>query len=174
VKNVKSFCLTLGLSAIASLAYADGHGVKPIGHSLHKKEEVALKDVPKSVFEVIKKARPGFKPSEAEKEIKHGNTYFDVEGVDVEGNEIEFDMLLGKDGSWSIAEIQRDLTIEQVPEPVVKIFKSKVVKASPKRIIESDQGNGVTIYEFYTKENGKEHKYEVKLSVEMLKDEWTH
>ena len=83
-------------------------------------------------------------------------------------------MLLEEDGSWSIAEIQRDLTLEQTPEPVAKLFKSKVPNILPKRIIESDQGDGVVVYEFYTVDNEHERKYEIKMQVELLEKEWKH
>jgi len=143
-------------------------------NTLHKKESVELSDVPNGVKSVILESNPNFKMLEAEKELKHGNTYFDVEGLDAQGNEIEFDMLLGEDGSWTIAEIQRDLTLEQCPEPVVNLYKQKVVDVEPRRIIESDQGGGVIVYEFYTLEKEKEKKYEIKLSVEFLEKEWKH
>lgn len=144
-----------------------------VGSTLHKKEQVDLADVPKAVLSVIHSANPEFKMSEAEKEFKHGNTYYDVEGVDGNGNEIEFDMLLGGDGTWSIAEIQRDLTLDQCPKMVVDLYQSKV-GVEPARIIESDQGDGTVIYEFYTREADKEKKYEIKLSARLLEKEWTH
>ena len=57
---------------------------------------------------------------------------------------------------------------------MVKLYREKVASVEPKRIIESDQGNNVIVYEFYTKEDGKEKKYEIKLTVEYLETEWTH
>ena len=159
-------------STIISTHAADD--VKKIGSSLHQKQEVELSDVPDAVKSVILSRNPGFKMQEAEKELKHGNTYFDIEGLDAQGNEIEFDMLLGEDGSWSIAEIQRDLSLEQCPEPVVNLYNKRVEDITPKRIIESDQGGGVIVYEFYTVEGGKEKKYEIKLAVDFLEKEWKH
>jgi len=165
------FILTL-LSVYAPLSFA-GSPSKEVGSSLHKKFDVELSDVPAGVTSVILNANPKFKMQEAQKELKHGNTYFDIEGLDANGNEIEFDMLLGEDGSWSIAEIQRDLTLEQTPAPVASLYQSKV-NVSPKRIIESDQGDGVIVYEFYTVESEQEKKYEIKLQVELLEKEWKH
>ena len=162
----KAFLASLLMASVAANA-------GDVGSTLHKKEEVELADVPKAIISVIKKASPQFKMGEAEKELKHGNTYYDIEGVDGNGNEIEFDMLLGEDGSWSIAEIQRDLTLEQCPKMVVDLYQSKV-GVEPARIIESDQGDGTIIYEFYTSESGKEKKYEIKLSAQLLEKEWTH
>jgi len=144
------------------------------GASLHQKEAFEIANVPKAVLNEIKKSHPKFKPLEAENELKHGNTYFDIEGLDSDGNEIEFDMLLQKDNSWKIAEIQRDLNVDQVPEPVLKAFKQRIPTLAPTRIIESDQGNGVIVYEFFTNDNNKEQKHEVKLTVDFLEKEWKH
>lgn len=169
----KVFLITACLFVSASSVYAAHHG-QAVGSTLNQKENVDLAKVPAQVLSVIKKARPDFKAMEAEKELKHGNTYFDIEGLDGNGNEIEFDMLLGKDGTWTIAEIQRDLNMSQLPEPVAKLFQSKVPNTEPARIIESDQGDGVVVYEFYTRTKGKEKKYEIKLAVELLEKEWQH
>ena len=166
--------LILCFSFFNLFAMTSQAGTPEVGSTLHKKEQVELSDVPDAVKSVISQANPNFKMQEAEKEFKHGNTYFDIEGLDGNGNEIEFDMLLGEDGTWSIAEIQRDLTLEQCPEPVVKLYREKVANIEPKRIIESDQGNNVIVYEFYTKEDGKEKKHEIKLTIEYLETEWTH
>lgn len=151
-----------------------GENGKGIGSTLNKKFDVELTDVPEAVMTVIRNANPDFKMQEAEKEFKHGNTYFDIEGFDAAGNEVEFDMLLQKDGSWRIAEIQRDVTLEQCPVAVSQLFQSSVPGVSPARIIESDQGDGVVIYEFYTVENKLERKYEIKMQVELLDKEWKH
>ena len=161
------------LSVYAPLCFS-GHNGKDVGSTLHEKFDVALDKVPEDVKSVILSANPKFQMQEAQKELKHGNTYYDIEGLDANGNEIEFDMLLEKDGSWSIAEIQRDLVLEQTPEPVVALFKSKVPNVLPKRIIESDQGGGIIVYEFYTVESEQERKYEIKMQVELLEKEWKH
>jgi len=173
MERYKKNVLLAGLLFAMAATVNAGHDNAAVGSTLHKKEKVALSDVPKSVTSVILSANPQFVMKEAEKELKHGNTYYDVEGLDANGNEIEFDMLLGSDGSWSIAEIQRDLHLEQCPDAVIKLYQEKV-GVVPARIIESDQGGGVVVYEFYTREAGKEKKYEIKLSVELLEKEWTH
>ena len=173
MKINKKLLIATAFAVGISSAHA-GSPDKKVGSSLHKKVEVELSDVPESVKSVILAKSPKFKMLEAEKELKHGNTYFDIEGLDGQGNEIEFDMLLGEDGTWSIAEIQRDLSLEQCPEPVVKLYRQKLADVEPKRIIESDQGDGVIVYEFYTVENNHEKKYEIKLAVEFLEKEWKH
>jgi len=170
---LKKVMVVFLLSACAPLSFA-GQGVKDVGSTLHKKVAVELADVPEGVKSVILKSNPEFKMQEAQKELKHGNTYYDIEGLDAQGNEIEFDMLLESDGSWRIAEIQRDLTIEQCPASVVALYNERVGNVSPARIIESDQGDGTVVYEFYTSEKGQERKYEIKLHVEFLEKEWQH
>ena len=169
----KTKIVSLVLFAMAPLSYA-GSSAEPVGSTLHKKFGVELADVPAEVKSIIKSAYPKFKMQEAEKEFKHGNTYFDIEGLDENGDDLEFDMLLGKDGIWTIAEIQRDLTEEQCPKGVLMLFREKVKEVAIARIIESDQGGGVVIYEFYTVEKGQEKKYEIKRELSFLEKEWTH
>lgn len=169
----KTKLIALMLFAIVPLSHA-GSKAEPVGSTLHKKFAVELADVPAEVKNVIKSAYPKFKMQEAEKEFKHGNTYFDIEGLDEHGDDLEFDMLLGKDGAWAIAEIQRDLTEEQCPKSVLMLFREKVKEIDIARIIESDQGDGVVIYEFYTVEKGQEKKYEIKRELSFLEKEWTH
>ena len=148
-----------------------------VGASLSEKYELAVSDIPAEVLNVINEARPGVNVTGAEKELKHGNTYIDVETLDDEGNEIEFDMLLDGD-DWKIAEIQRDLALSELPEVVESLFTSEANGMKPARIIESDQGDGIIIYEFYLVSNeGLETKKEVKFSggeAEILKEEWKH
>lgn len=154
-----------------------------IGASLNKKVELNVAELPKQVTDAINQARPGFVVKEAEKEYKHGNVYIDVEGLDKDGNEVEFDSL--KQGEyWKIVEIQRDLTLKQTPEIVAAALKSEQPNIQPKRIIESEQVNSehinrVVIYEFYVinQSSGDEQKFEVKLSegkAKLLKKEWQH
>ena len=171
----KNAVLGLMLITVPSLSFAGAdHNASTVGSTLNNKVSVELSDVPASVKSVIKSAYPKFKMQEAEKELKHGNTYFDIEGLDANGEDLEFDMLLGKDGSWSIAEIQRDLLVEQCPINVLSLFRQRVGSVDIARIIESDQGGGVIVYEFYTVEQGKENKYEIKLELSFLEKEWKH
>ena len=169
---MNKLCLTL-ISVLLSTGQLANAEEKQVGASLHKKYEIELSDIPASAMAAILKIKPDFVAKEAEKELKHGNHYLDIEGVDNNGNEVEFDMLQ-QDGLWQVVEIQRDLTIEQCPAAVVNVLP----KITAKRIIESDQTNGIVIYEFYTvAADGTEKKYEVKLEnnqAELLTKEWQH
>jgi hypothetical protein len=170
-KNIK--VAGLMVVTMTALSHAGQHS-ESVGSTLNNKFAVELADVPVAVKRVIKSAYPKFKMQEAEKEFKHGNTYFDIEGLDENGDDLEFDMLLGKDGTWTIAEIQRDLSEEQCPKSVIMLFRQQVKELAIARIIESDQGDGVVIYEFYTIEKGQEKKYEIKRELSFLEKEWTH
>lgn len=144
-----------------------------VGSSLNEKYEIELASIPASAMAAILKLKPHFVAKEAEKELKHGNHYLDIEGVDATGNEVEFDMLQ-KDGKWQVVEIQRDLTLAKCPQLVLDVLP----KITPKRIIESDQTNGIVIYEFYSvAADGDESKLEIKLEndhAELLSKEWRH
>ncbi|AWB67273.1 hypothetical protein C2869_12845 [Saccharobesus litoralis] len=169
----KTLVCTLSLLYMSSSIAGDN----TIGSTLNKKVDLTLAEIPASILSSIAKSHPGFTAKQAEKEFKHGKTYIDIEGLDAKGNEIEFDLLqVGE--QWQIVEIQRDLSIEQCPAQVLTRLKAAHPTIAPKRIIESDQGDGVIIYEFYTVDTqGKEAKYEVKLAngtAQLLTQEWQH
>lgn len=144
-----------------------------VGSSLNEKYDLDLSAIPATALTEILKMKPDFIAKEAEKELKHGKTYLDIEGIDALGNEVEFDMLQ-KGGTWQVVEVQRDLTLKQCPKAVIDVLPS----ITPKRIIESDQTNGIIVYEFYTiAADGDEEKYEVKFEnnkAELLSKEWQH
>ena len=148
-----------------------------IGASLHEKYDLAINEIPDGILKVIHETRSQLDITGAEKEYKNGNTYIDVETVDTNGNELEFDMLF-ENGDWKIIEIQRDLSFNELPNIVKDTFLKQHNKIKPSRIIESDQGNETVIYEFFlVSENGDESKKEIKLAdgkAQFLKEEWKH
>ena len=160
-------CTLLGTVSTVSAAE------NKVGSSLNQKYEIELSAIPAGAMAAILKLKPDFIAQEAEKELKHGHHYLDIEGLDAFGNEIEFDMLQ-TDGDWQVVEVQRDLSLSQCPQPVLDVLPQII----PKRIIESDQTDGIVIYEFYTvAADGTESKYEVKLengNAELLTSEWRH
>ncbi|WDI30080.1 hypothetical protein PUV54_08930 [Hyphococcus flavus] len=148
-----------------------------IGSSLTDKSEVTIDDLPSNVLAVAQATRPNVTFTEAEKEIRNGKTYYDVGGVDENNLEIELDIM--EDGaSWRVVEIQRDISFVKTPESVRTVLLEYAPGISPDRIIESDQTDGVIIYEFFTRsETGEETKHEVKLEnglAEFLEQEWEH
>jgi hypothetical protein len=112
-----------------------------------------------------------------EYETRDGNEYYDVGGTLPDGSEWELDMTK-VDGAWTVVEKQRDIGMDLVPEGVSNTLETKVPQWHPERIIESDQGDGVIIYEFFGKtEEGEATKIEVMWEdgqAELLIDEWLH
>lgn len=141
------------------------------------KEPAALESLPDEVKAAALAARPELTISEAEYETRDGNEYYDVGGIMPDGSEIELDMTR-VDGAWTVVEFQRDIGMELVPEPVAEVLAGVGADWVPARIIESDQGDGTVIYEFFGPGDGEEQiKKEVKWTdeqAELLVDEWRH
>jgi hypothetical protein len=158
-------------------ASASDEGKSEIGASLNEKSDVDIADLPPAVLDAAHAVRPNIEFTEAEKEVRNGVTYYDVGGLDESGEEIELDIMQDGDG-WRVVEVQRDISFNETPEPAKAALLAKAPGISPARIIESDQTDGVIIYEFYTRNaDGAEAKYEVKLEngeAEFLTEEWVH
>ena len=173
--SIKTPVLILALALMTPVTYAESHDV---GKSLNHKVAVPIAEVPAAVLAAATAKRPALKFTEAEKEMRGGRQYFDLEGHDDTGNEIELDMMLDDDGQWTVVEIQRDVLWNVVPALVQEELLAHVPGVKPARIIESDQDNGTIIYEFFTRdESGAEAKYEVSLIGEegtFLTEEWKH
>ena len=58
-----------------------------------------VSDIPANALTAIKAIEPSFTTNEVGKELKHGKTYLDVEGVLAGGREIYFDGLQVSDES---------------------------------------------------------------------------
>ena len=151
---------------------AAGHKVDASG-----KEATDIGAVPAEVLAAAHAAMPELSISEAEYETRDGNEYYDVGGTLPDGSEWELDMTK-VDGRWTVVEKQRDIEMDLVPERVSGALETKLPEWHPHRIIESDQGDGVIIYEFYGKdEAGEVTKVEIKWAeghAELLVDEWLH
>jgi hypothetical protein len=154
-----------------------GQGVPvPTGRAVETtgKEETALGDVPEPVLAAARQARPDLDITAAEHEVRDGREYYDIGGTLPDGSELELDMLL-TDNGWTVVEVQRDLPFEAVPEAVRTVLPPAW---RPTRIIESDQGDGVVIYEFFGPgPDGAEVKREVRWADgagKLLEDEWMH
>ena len=141
------------------------------------KEATELDAVPAEVMAVARAAQPELDISEAEYETRDGNEYYDVGGTLPDGSELELDMTK-IDGAWTVVETQRDIGMELVPGRVGELLSGKFPEWQPERIIESDQGDGVIVYEFFGKtESGADTKIEIKWvesQAELLIDEWVH
>jgi hypothetical protein len=141
------------------------------------KEPTDLAAVPEEVLTAARAARPDLSLSKAEHETRDGNEYYDVGGTLPDGSELELDVTR-VDGVWTVVEIQRDIDADRVPEEVSAALAAHAPGWRADRIIESDQGNGMVIYEFFGPGDSAEPlKIEVKLengSAEVLEDEWLH
>lgn len=174
MKNIRCGVL---VSVLASCLVAcggnnDGRKVAASG-----KAATDLGAVPAEVLAAAKAKRPQMAITQAEYETRDGREYYDVGGTMPDGSAWELD-ITKIDGVWTVAEVQRDIGMQLVPEHVGGVLETKFPGWSPNRIIESDQGDGVVVYEFFGEDNdGEDTKVEVKYEdghAELLIDEWVH
>lgn len=154
--------------ALAPLALAAGPKTKIT--------EVAPKDLPPAVVAVVKAAAPGVTIREAELKEREDRRYYDVEGVQADGSEIEFD-LLEKNGTWEIVETQRDIPWASAPKIVRDTAASSGKAINPVRVIESKQTDGMVIYELFAPGKPDEPSMEVSLKdgqAKVLDGVWPH
>lgn len=127
--------------------------------------EIALKDVPANVSELVMTRSPDFTMLEVLKKRREGRVYYDVEGELPNGDEIEFDILMTDNGP-KVVEIQRDIPWRATPQSVRDI----VAKANPNnlklvRVIESKQADSDTIiYEVFVEGQAAKPRFEVSVS----------
>jgi len=173
--TIRKTLLTLCFLNISTCAFAEQD---KIGSSLHAKEDISIDSIPQGALHAVEALAPKLNINEAEKELKNGEIYIDIEGTLDTGEEIEFDLL--KNGEeWKVVEIQRDLKVEQLPKSVYAVLQNNTKEFEVKRIIESIQhGKDIIIYEFYGHNtNDEEIRKEVKLEngkAELLTAEWAH
>ena len=171
-KNVLVTIILFGLGACGGPEAGDGRKVEASG-----KEATDLDAVPAEVMAVARAARPDLAISEAEYETRDGNEYYDVGGTLPDGSELELDMTK-LDGAWTVVETQRDIGVDMLPGGVADLLGSEFPEWLPDRIIESDQGDGVIVYEFFgSDDSGESTKIEIKWEqdqAELLADEWIH
>jgi hypothetical protein len=140
------------------------------------KTDVPLDAVPADVIAVARAARPELQISAAEHEVRNGSDYYDVAGQ-VAGAEVELDITRVAD-RWTVVEVQRDIDASDVPAEVNAALARGNPSFSATRIIESDQGDGVVIYEFFGPgADGKDGKVEVRYvdgRADILTSEWVH
>lgn len=170
----RTLAIVAALLAISacSAEQEEGHKVDASG-----KEATSLEGLPEEVLAAALAAKPELSISEAEYEMRDGNEYYDVGGTLPDGSEMELDMTQ-VDGVWTVVEFQRDIGMDLVPADVAAALSEGVPDWTPTRIIESDQGDGTVIYEFFGPGDSDEpEKHEVKWtdgSAELLVDEWAH
>jgi hypothetical protein len=168
------------LGGLAACGPSDGgnNSAEPAKVATSGKSKVPFDQVPAQVLEAARTAREGVTLTEAEAETREGRRYFDVAGKLADGSEIEFD-IMEEAGRWRVVETQRDMPFAEVPAPVRAASAAADAKFEPRRVIESAQGDGVTIYELFGPANGdpEGRKVEIKWDgskAELLTKEWAH
>jgi hypothetical protein len=140
------------------------------------KEDVSLDAVPAEVIAAAKAMRPDLQISAAEHEVRNGADYYDIAGQ-AAGAEVELDITRVAD-QWTVVEVQRDLNAAEVPSEVSAALAKAKPSFTTTRIIESDQGDGVVIYEFFGADaDRKDTKVEVRFEggrADALTSEWVH
>jgi hypothetical protein len=166
---------SIGLTVLAACAESgdrEGRKVETSGRAA-----IDPGALPEDVLAVVRASQPALRISEAEYEQRDGNDYYDVGGTLPDGLELELD-LTRVDGVWTVVETQRDVPMEAVPTRVGDVLRRDFPEWRSERIIESDQGSGVVIYEFFGSTGPDEStKVEIKWeqgNAELLKDEWLH
>ncbi len=137
--------------------------------------DLAAADIPADIVNLVTIASPGLQIGEAQKKVRDGRTYFDVEGETAEGEEIEFDVLMTENGP-EIVEIQRDLNWSDVPA-VASQAALEVGDVNPVRVIESKQPDGSIIYELFAEGQPGDPAMEVRVEdgvAEVLAERWPH
>jgi hypothetical protein len=138
--------------------------------------DLSAAELPADVHALAQSAAAGFVASEAQRKVRDGRTYYDVEGELPDGNEIEFDILMTAAGP-EIVEIQRDLPWADVPASVRTAAEAAVPDLVPARIIESRQTDGAVIYELFAPGAPADPAIEVSFVgdvAKVLEERWPH
>lgn len=127
-------------------------------------DAVEAGDVPAEVAALAQQTIPGFRVTEAERKERDGRVYFDVEGVDAAGAEVELDMLQTADG-WVVVETQRDIAWADAPSEVRAAAAGAPNAFEPVRVIESTQTeDGAVIYELFAAGRAEAPSMEVRVA----------
>jgi hypothetical protein len=103
--------------------------------------------VPAEIAAAASAAAPGISITGGE--LNAGQTQYEVTGTMPSGDEIELD-LAQVNGTWTVEEIQRDVTWASVPEPVRAAAAAAPNPFEPVRVIESKQPeDGSVVYELF-------------------------
>jgi len=161
-----SFAGLLGLMGSAAVAGAPETKITP----------VAAADLPAQVVAVVRATAPGLTIKAAELKQREARRYFDVEGVLADGSEIEFD-LLETAGVWAIVETQRDIAWTSAPAAVQSAARAAHATVAPVRVIESQQNDGMIIYELFAAGQPRTPAMEVSWKdgqARVLNEVWPH
>jgi hypothetical protein len=111
-------------------------------------ETVAATDLPAGAREAVLARVPGMTIAGAERKLRDGMIFYDVEGTRPDGSEVELDLLEEK-GRFTVVEVQRDIAWAGAPAAVIAAAKAAPDAFTPVRVIESTQADGAVIYELF-------------------------
>jgi uncharacterized membrane protein YkoI len=117
----------VGLILLAAVARADDKDPK----------KVPLDKVPKKVMDAMKARFPGAKLTSVEKETEGGKVVYDIE-LTHKGRRYEMD--IQEDGT--VMEIEKEITLKDVPKAVTQALKAKYPKATIKEVMEVNKVKG--------------------------------
>jgi hypothetical protein len=142
------------------------------------KQAVPVANVPPEVVRVAIQRVPDLKIASAESETRERRRYFDIGGTRADGSEIELD-IMGEEGRWRVVETQLDIAFGAAPQAVRDAARAHDPSLEPTRVIESEQEDGVVIYELFAPAGGdpRGRKVEVKWDgrrASVLAREWAH
>lgn len=163
----------IGLAAVLAAGIAACATPAPPGVEI---TDLSADELPGDVRALAENAAPGFAVSEAQKKVRDGRTYYDVEGTLPDGSEIEFDILMSDTGP-EIVEIQRDMEWADVPAEARAAAEAAAPGLVPVRIIESRQTDGTVIYELFAEGQPADPSMEVSFRdgvAAVLDERWPH
>ena len=133
-------------------------------------------ELPPALTAQVLATSPGLTITGAERKQREDRVYFDVAGQRPDGAEIEFDVQQ-IDDRFDIVEIQRDLTFDEMPEPVRALTATALGQVRPARIIESVQKDGIAIFELFAPGQPAEPSAEIRFTggeAKLLTERWPH
>lgn len=163
---IPALCCAVALAACSPAGdgnnMAADNGILPEGPQTEI-SNVATDTLPDGLAELVEATVPGMTIGEAERKDREGRTYYDVEGTQPDGSEIEIDVLAEADGKLTAVEVQRDIDWATAPAPVRTAAAAKADAFAPERVIESRQvADGAVIYELFAPGKPAEPAMEVK------------
>jgi hypothetical protein len=168
--------MNLGLSGLAAAAALTMAACATPAAPAVVITDLSPEELPANVRALAEGAAAGFVVSEAQKKVRDGRTYYDVEGRLPDGSEIEFDILMTAQGP-EIVEIQRDMPWADVPARVRAAAEASAPGILPARVIESRQPDGAVIYELFAPGAPADPAMEVSLIggvAAVLAERWPH
>jgi len=118
---------------------------------------IEMSRVPQAVMQAAERAVSGVQWSYAQTEQEDGRTVYEIGGENAQGQLVEVDVL--EDGT--IEEIERQITMQDVPQQVQQALQREVQGFRPSLIETSERDGQVAMYEFEGTADGQETVVEI-------------